>query len=600
MEFCRRNPIGEGWEGPRPDKNGTPTWRRRSGGNGRGTWCSSASDPAPARLTAPSVSSSSSTLTLAEVELRDAVYRAILEGLPLSVSDRAHLEARGFTKEWIEKAGYGTRPDCRRGADVINRLLRALAFRFGAEAVLTVPGLYAKNGVLCIAGSDALMIPVRDRQGRISGIRLRPHHVRPGGSKYIWFSSSAHGGPSPGALPHVPLHEPGPLDLVILTEGELKAELATILWNDGRALALSAPGVGSWKLLHPIVEDLRPTHVAIAFDQDPDSKPAAVEMVRRCTEDAGHWSRMFGYPVSVLRWEGLHKGIDDALRAGVAIVEEHLAPLGPPRLTVEEIAHPVRPAVFEDWHCSPVVTGPFARRESCSKQIIMIVRGDGALTVAPRACKTWSCGPCAKFRVTTLLEWLRDMLGLLEPDAALFVGEVPMERPAMERVHKALMRARAQGPVQYLRAVRSNRESGYMWTVMSYIATADLGGASRPWKRVSANEAFLHVREATLALPGVSKVFLTPGWRLPKREKEPSPGMIDVGPRDRLMGAVATVAKEARDLFGIEVGIGVPVHDDRARRWFVDRLKEVARDPSRPSRPTEETEEEAEEEGGSW
>lgn len=107
----------------------------------------------------------------------------------------------------------------------------------GGVDLRTVPGFVTgRYGGLTLAGGpDAFAIPCRDVEGRIVGLQLR--HDRPeAGTKYVFLSSSKHGGPSSAYACHVPLHR-GPVEEVRITEGFLKADIATAL-SGGLVLVL--------------------------------------------------------------------------------------------------------------------------------------------------------------------------------------------------------------------------------------------------------------------------------------------------------------------------------------------------------------------------
>src|SRR5262249_48391116 len=156
----------------------------------------------------------------------DQVYRALLGALPLSPTHRQALRQRGLPDAEILRRGYRTFPLGGRAA-----LARRLVDRYGSDTCAGVPGLWgAAQGLRqwwTLAGAPGLLIPVCDFKGRIIALKVRADD--PGdGPKYTTMSSAKHGGPSPGAQVHVPLHS-SQSDIVRLTEGELKADVATAL-----------------------------------------------------------------------------------------------------------------------------------------------------------------------------------------------------------------------------------------------------------------------------------------------------------------------------------------------------------------------------------
>jgi hypothetical protein len=153
-----------------------------------------------------------------------------------------------------------------------------------------------------------MLIPVRDIDGRIVALKVRADH--PGdGPKYTTISSAKYGGPSPGAQVHVPLHS-GQGDTVRLTEGELKADVATVLSG---LCTISIPGVAMWRKALPVLEGWRPQQVLLAFDADWRTNPHVAQAL-------GHAALALvkaAYEVQVEDWApALGKGVDDLLAAG--------------------------------------------------------------------------------------------------------------------------------------------------------------------------------------------------------------------------------------------------------------------------------------------
>jgi hypothetical protein len=186
--------------------------------------------------------------------------------------------------------------------------------RFGEDVCAQIPGLYvaARDGRRwwSLAGAAGLLIPVRDLEGRIVALKVRADD--PGdGPRYTWISSARYGGPGPGAPVHVPLHA-GAREQVRVTEGELKADVATVLSG---TLTLSIPGVGHWAAVLPVLEGLHPRQVLLAFDSDWRRN---AQVASRLTALAFALMRA-GYVLFTEDWHHEpEKGIDDLLAAGKA------------------------------------------------------------------------------------------------------------------------------------------------------------------------------------------------------------------------------------------------------------------------------------------
>jgi hypothetical protein len=155
------------------------------------------------------------------------------------------------------------------------------------------------------------------RDGTISGMVLRPDKpaLDPKGKpigKYVWFTSSTCRGGGPGAVrsAHVPpIATDQAVELVRLTEGPLKAHIATV---KSGLLTIGVPGL-AWPLALPVLESLKTRTVRLAFDQDASvNRTVAGALAMACRGLVAE-----GYKLEVERWPAEHKGIDDALVAGV-------------------------------------------------------------------------------------------------------------------------------------------------------------------------------------------------------------------------------------------------------------------------------------------
>src|SRR5215208_6293315 len=174
----------------------------------------------------------------------DQVYGALLDQLALSHAHRQDLHRRGLTEASIKRGVYRTLP--LKGRE---ELARNLVEHFGAELCSQVPGLYEKGAEgWSVAGAAGMLVPVRDIEGRIVALKIRADEAGEGSkytcSRYTYLSSTRYAGPGPGSQVHVPLHDELDMSVVRLTEGELKAEVATALTG---TLTVSTPGVSSWR-----------------------------------------------------------------------------------------------------------------------------------------------------------------------------------------------------------------------------------------------------------------------------------------------------------------------------------------------------------------
>jgi hypothetical protein len=187
-------------------------------------------------------------------------------------------------------------------------MAEALLREFGSEALTLIPGLYIKDGHWTIAGKAGLLIPVRNLAGLIVSIKIR---AADGEEKYSSLSSKKKGGPSAGSHVHCPLGiRDSDASTVRLTEGEFKAEVATLLSG---VPTISTPGVAQWKMALSVLRELNAKRVLVAFDADYRDNPQVQRSLTRCLDALV----AEGYSVSQETWDpGFGKGIDDVLAGG--------------------------------------------------------------------------------------------------------------------------------------------------------------------------------------------------------------------------------------------------------------------------------------------
>jgi hypothetical protein len=244
----------------------------------------------------------------ADPDTLDRVYGALLDVLTLTPAHQQALRLRGLVEAEIRHRQYRSLPLHRRAA-----LARHLTQQLGVDRCAPVPGFYLKERDgrrwWSLAGAGGLVVPVRNLDGQIIALKIRAD--TPGaGPKYTMISSTRYGGPSAGSPVHVPLYAGAHGPTVRLTEGEIKADVATALTG---VLTLSLPGVNMWRKALAVVQDLQASAVLLAFDSDWRSNPqvahalqhAAVALVKAgCTVHVETWDPACG------------KGIDDVLAAG--------------------------------------------------------------------------------------------------------------------------------------------------------------------------------------------------------------------------------------------------------------------------------------------
>ena len=248
-------------------------------------------------------------------KLRDRVYSKLAETFGLSESDQKRLQKRGFTDAEIDRRGYWTSPQ---GSSL--QMMKFTKSLDGESLVNRIPGLIGGPPMyrLSMAG---LVVPVRDEAGRVIACKVRIANAAKDGSKYFYLSSAKRNGPSPGAPCHVALESTSPeatppADVIRITEGEIKADLATAKTG---VQTLGVAGVSSWKACIPIIETIKPKKVLIALDADAKSNRAVAKCLAEAWEHftSASWSPQ----VAVETWDDQYKGIDDALAAGQEVKE---------------------------------------------------------------------------------------------------------------------------------------------------------------------------------------------------------------------------------------------------------------------------------------
>ncbi|MBM4461761.1 MAG: DUF3854 domain-containing protein [Chloroflexi bacterium] len=230
-------------------------------------------------------------------DVLDKTYNALLEELQLSAIHRASLQRRGLTDAQIDSLCYRTLPPTGRGKLIIRLETRSVR-------LAGVPGFYLEAGQCQLAGPVGILIPVRDIKKRIVGLQVRCDEV--GGGKYKWLSSKGfNAGCSPGAPVHVAGLVSNDSEMWI-TEGPLKADIAALKLGH---LVLAVPGVGNWRGVIPIVRQLRPKRIVIAFDEDKNRNTT----VRLHLDTLAAFLIRFGLRTFEADWDTRFKGLDDLL-----------------------------------------------------------------------------------------------------------------------------------------------------------------------------------------------------------------------------------------------------------------------------------------------
>ena len=245
----------------------------------------------------------------ASVAVCDRAYRAVLEQLALDAGDRAALRARGLDDEAIGANGYRSLQIRER-----HRLALAVINAVGEHDAAGVPGIAWKEegrrGWHVLAGAPGLVIPVRDLDGRVVALKVRRRDPCDG-PRYLYVASAKHGGASANAALHVPVAARAlrsTVPLLVLTEGELKADTSTALCGSP---VVSIPGVGSWRMGVDLALAWGAERVAVALDMDRFTNRVVAEAAQSIVNEL----RRERVRVSLWQWDRRFKGLDDYLAA---------------------------------------------------------------------------------------------------------------------------------------------------------------------------------------------------------------------------------------------------------------------------------------------
>ena len=240
-----------------------------------------------------------------DFDLRSKIYSTLCDGLELSEEHREDLQRRGLDDSDIDQRGYRSLTN----AGARDAIAHLRTVHSDAE-LLCVPGFVADPdaGVRLVGPGQGLIIPCRDPQERIVALKVRRDDGSGQVGKYSCISGG--GGPSCGTPTHVPLGIKQPVPIVRVTEGELKADTATVR-SDIPTIGIA--GVSNWRSALPVLQSLGVKSVYLAFDSDCQTKPHVARPLREFAEAL----RERGYDVNIEIWNPEDgKGIDDLLASG--------------------------------------------------------------------------------------------------------------------------------------------------------------------------------------------------------------------------------------------------------------------------------------------
>ena len=241
------------------------------------------------------------------MEYRDKVYRAMLESLTLTESDRAYLRSKGLSDKAIDGLMFRSLPV---GSIARNRLVFELN-RKGFENLLGIPGFYEKDGkVKFVPFEHGILIPVLSADKKIQTFQIRSTSKEVAKDKRYYALSSAkfEKGCKSETFVHCVIPNKD-ITAAYLTEGCLKADIAAV--KSGRPF-LAILGVNCQKHLEKCIRQFQNLRqVYIAFDMDKFENPN----VSAAQEQLCQLLKKCGITPIIVNWDRDYKGIDDFLVA---------------------------------------------------------------------------------------------------------------------------------------------------------------------------------------------------------------------------------------------------------------------------------------------
>ena len=236
---------------------------------------------------------------------RHEVYTDMLGLLSLSDEHRANLRERGLSDERIERNQYRTMPKTAQS----RRLLATLLRRCGHD-LDGIPGFRTYYGDWIIAGPYGFLIPVRDKDGLIQGLKIRKDDEN--GGKYRWLSSR---NMPHGTRSYSWVHVTGNIHSkrAYLTEGPLKGDVASYLSDDSLFVCLG--GVSAIGNLKEVLTGLGVTEVVEAMDMDMMTNPQVRQAVMKTRAVV---QSIPGMKYRKYSWNPAYKGIDDYYKSLLA------------------------------------------------------------------------------------------------------------------------------------------------------------------------------------------------------------------------------------------------------------------------------------------
>ena len=238
---------------------------------------------------------------------RHAAYSDMLDHLVLLNKHRENLLDRGLSEERIKENGYRSMPETDHGRKLLADLLRG----HGHE-LLGLPGFRTYYGDWTLSGPSGFLIPVRNKDGLIQGLKIRLDDASQTNRKYRWLSSRSL--PN-GTRSYSWIHVTGDKTKkrAFLTEGPLKGDVASFLMKD--ALFVCIGGVNALNGLTDTIRDLGVTEVVEAMDMDQMTNGNVRKAILAMRREV---QKIPNIRYSKYTWNPAYKGVDDYLLSRAA------------------------------------------------------------------------------------------------------------------------------------------------------------------------------------------------------------------------------------------------------------------------------------------
>ncbi len=243
----------------------------------------------------------------AALQQRHAAYSDMLDHLTLLDRHGENLLERGLSEERIRENGYKSMPETKRGRRLIADLLRSCGHELSG-----LPGFRTYYGEWTLSGPNGVLIPVRNKNGLIQGLKIRLDDADAPNRKYRWLSSR---GLPNGTRSYSWVHVTGDRSRkrAFLTEGPLKGDVASFLAND--ELFLCIGGVNALHGLTDTIRALGVREVVEAMDMDQMTNPNVRKAVLTMRKEV---QKIPGIRYSKYTWNPAYKGVDDYLLSRAA------------------------------------------------------------------------------------------------------------------------------------------------------------------------------------------------------------------------------------------------------------------------------------------